>query len=189
VNADPARDRRQRRILIGVALMFFAPLAVSFILYYGHGWHPGGQVNHGELIQPPRPLPDSGLPAPHSLRHKWTLLYVQRGPCDALCLRRLYDMRQVRTALDRDMGRVQRVLIADADCCDTQRMLELHPDLITLPKGVAVEPLLTSLPDPNSQRIYLVDPLGNVMMFYPADAAPKGMLEDMKRLLRLSQIG
>ena len=189
MNANPARDRRQRRILIGVGLMFFAPLAISFILYYGHGWHPGGQVNHGELIQPPRPLPDAGLPAPHSLQHKWTMLYVQHGPCDALCLKRLYDMRQVRTALDRDMERVQRVLIADADCCDEQKMHELHPDLITAPTGASVEALLNLLPDSSTHRIYLVDPLGNVMMSYAADAPPKGMLEDMKRLLRLSQIG
>jgi hypothetical protein len=187
--ADLARDRRQRRILIGVALMFFAPLAVSFLLYYGHGWHPGGRVNHGELIIPPRPVSDSQLPAPLSLQHKWTMLYVQRGLCDELCLRRLYDMRQVRTALDRDMGRVQRVLIAESGCCDTQALRALHPDLITVPADAALAPLLASLPEPGARRIYLVDPLGNVMMFYAADAAPKGMLEDMKRLLRLSQIG
>jgi hypothetical protein len=53
----------------------------------------------------------------------------------------------------------------------------------------ALEPLLELLPSPDSHRIYLVDPLGNVMMFYPAGAPAKGMLEDMKRLLRLSQIG
>ena len=51
-----AHDRRQRRILIGVALMFFAPLAVSFYLYYGKFWHPGGRVNAGELIDPARPV-------------------------------------------------------------------------------------------------------------------------------------
>jgi hypothetical protein len=180
---------RQRRILIGVALMFFAPLAVSFILYYGHAWHPGGRVNHGELIQPPRTLPDSGLPPPLSLQHKWTMLYVQRGPCDELCLRRLYDTRQVRTALDRDMDRVQRVLIADADCCDMQKLHEMHRDLATVSRGQAVEPLLELLPEPDSHRVYLVDPLGNLMMFYAADAPAKGMLEDIKRLLRLSQIG
>ena len=186
MSTSPNRDRRQRRILIGVALMFFAPLGVSFFLYYGRAWHPGSQVNNGELIQPPRPLPQSALPAP---QHKWTMLYVQRGPCDELCLRRLYDMRQVRTALDRDMDRVQRVLIANADCCDMQKLHEMHPDLITVPLGTAVEPLLALLPAPNSQRIYLVDPLDNVMMFYAADAKPKGMLEDLQRLLRLSQIG
>jgi hypothetical protein len=189
VNAAVERDRRQRRILIGVALMFFGPLGISFFLYYGHAWHPGGRVNNGELIQPPRSLPLSALPVPHTLQHKWTMLYVQRGPCDELCLRRLYDTRQVRTALDRDMDRVQRVLIADADCCDMQKLREMHPDLITVTTGPAVEPLLALLPAANSQRIYLIDPLGNMMMFYGADAKAKGMLEDLKRLLRLSQIG
>jgi hypothetical protein len=189
LNAAPDRDRRQRRILIGVALMFFTPLAVSFLLYYGHAWRPGGRVNHGELIEPPRPLPDAGLPPPHSLQRKWTMLYVQRGSCEALCLKRLYDMRQVRTALDRDMERVQRVLIADPDCCDMQKLHEMHPDLLTVPRGEAVEPLVKLLPEPDSQRIYLVDPLGNVMMFYAADTPAKGLLEDIKRLLRLSQIG
>jgi hypothetical protein len=184
-----SRDRRQRRLLVGVALMFFAPLAVSFYLYYGHAWHPRGHVNNGELIQPPRPLPESALPAPYTLRRKWTMLYVQRGPCDQLCLRRLYDTRQVRTALDRDMDRVQRVLIADADCCDLQKLHDMHPDLIMVHADPKALPLLALLPGANSQRVYLVDPLGNAMMFYEADAKAKGMLEDLQRLLRLSQIG
>ena len=117
------------------------------------------------------------------------MLYVQHGPCDELCLKRLYDTRQVRTALDRDMDRVQRVLIADADCCDLRMMRQLHPDLLMATPSAALDPLLNSLPDPNLHRIYLVDPLGNAMMFYPPDAPAKGLLEDMKRLLRLSQIG
>jgi hypothetical protein len=193
----PRGDRhRQRRLLIGVALMFFGPLGVSFLLYYGHGWHPGGHVNQGELVQPARPLPVAALPMASGgetdaevLRHKWTMLYVQRGPCDANCLRHLYDTRQVRTALDREMNRVQRMFIADADCCDMQQLRDIHPDLIVVRAQAPVGPLLALLPGANSNRIYLVDPLGNLMMFYETDAKPKGMLEDMKRLLRLSQIG
>jgi hypothetical protein len=114
---------------------------------------------------------------------------VQQGLCDELCRQRLYDTRQVRTALDRDMDRVQRVLIADAGCCDMQELLKMHPDLTIVPLGIAVEPLLKLLPAANTQRIYLVDPLGNAMMYYEADAKAKGILEDLKRLLRLSQIG
>ncbi len=187
---------RQRRLLIGVALMFFAPLAVSFLLYYGHGWHPGGHVNKGELVQPAQPLPAAALPMASGgetdaqvLRHKWTMLYVQRGPCDDDCLRHLYDTRQVRTALDREMNRVQRMFIADPDCCDLQKLREIHPDLIVVRAGPPAAALLALLPGVNSDRVYLVDPLGNLMMFYEPDAKPKGMLEDMKRLLRLSQIG
>jgi cytochrome oxidase Cu insertion factor (SCO1/SenC/PrrC family) len=203
-----AHDRRQRRLLIGLALMFFAPLGVSFYLYYGRGtWHPGGRVNAGELIEPPRPLPSVALPLqssgetdPDFLRRKWTLLYVQQGPCAERCRTRLYETRQVRLALDRDMDRVQRVFIADGDCCDFQFLHEQHPDLIAVRMSPAAAPLLALLPrrgsdsdsaggDATAQRVYLIDPLGNLMMSYAPGAKPKGLLEDMKRLLRLSQIG
>jgi cytochrome oxidase Cu insertion factor (SCO1/SenC/PrrC family) len=207
VSEQSAHDRRQRRLLIGLALMFFAPLGVSFYLYYGHGaWHPGGRVNAGELIQPPRPLPSLVLPLQSSgetnsdfLRHKWTLLHVQEGSCAERCRTGLYQTRQVRLALDRDMDRVQRVFIADGDCCDFQFLHEQHPDLIAVRMSPAAAPLLVLLPgrggnqspggDATAQRIYLIDPLGNLMMSYAPGAKPKGMLEDMKRLLRLSQIG
>jgi cytochrome oxidase Cu insertion factor (SCO1/SenC/PrrC family) len=197
----PLDVRRSRRFLIGVALMFFAPLALSFYLYYGKGtWHPGGHVNQGELVQPARPLPALTLPLmgagytdPKFLTRKWTFLFVQHGTCDESCLRRLYDTRQVRLALDREMDRVQRVFVASPDCCDMKALRDSHPDLIVVQDSGADLPLLTLLPAvvgaQNSNRMYLIDPLGNLMMFYPPEAPAKGMLEDMKRLLRLSQIG
>ena len=196
-----AHDRRQRRLLVGIALIFFAPLALSFYLYYGRHWHPGGRVNAGELIEPARPLPGVALPLASGgtstdarfLKGKWTFLYVQHGRCDDECRRRLYDTRQVRLALDRDMTRVQRVFIADGDCCDLPELKAAHPDLIVIRSSAADEPLLALLPVRegaiDSRRVYVIDPLGNAMMFYAPDAKPKGMLEDMKRLLRLSSIG
>jgi hypothetical protein len=118
---------------------------------------------------------------------------VQHGACDESCLRRLYDTRQVRLALDREMDRVQRVFVASPECCDMKALRQSHPDLILVQGGEAAAPLLAQLPDAtgpqNSNRVYLIDPLGNLMMFYPPDAPAKGLLEDMKRLLRLSQIG
>jgi hypothetical protein len=198
-----AQDRRQRRLLIVLALIFFAPLGLAFYLYYGPGtWHPGGHVNAGELVQPARPLPLAALPLwgsgttdPNFLKHKWTFLYVLTGPCAEHCRSRLYDTRQVRLALDRDMDRVQRVLIADPGCCDARFVREQHPDLITIRASATAAPLLALLPgqdtpsDAHAPRVYVIDPLGNLMMSYPADAKAKGMLEDMKRLLRLSSIG
>ena len=192
-----AQDRGQRRVLIGLALLFFAPLALAFYLYYGHvAWRPGSRVNTGELIEPPRPLPALALPLygsgttdPDFLKGKWTFLYVAAGPCSEGCRTRLYDTRQIRLALNRDMNRVQRVFIAGDDCCEAQ-LLRQHPDLITIRTGAPAAPLLDLLPDPAAEpRVYLIDPLGNLMMSYPAGAKPKGMLEDMKRLLRLSSIG
>jgi hypothetical protein len=203
-----SHDRRQRRILIGLALMFFAPLGLSFYLYYGKSWRPGGRVNAGELIAPPRPLPSLALPLagtsanaststgetnPQFLRGKWTFLYVQHGRCDDECRRHLYDTRQVRLALDREMTRVQRVFIGDGDCCDFEELKAAHPDLIVIRASPADQPLLALLPTvsgaENAHRVYLIDPLGNAMMFYAPAVRSKGMLEDMKRLLRLSSIG
>ena len=203
---DP-KISRHRRLLIGLALMFFAPLGLSFYMYYGHGtWRPGGRVNAGDLVEPPRPLPALSLPLaatrdgaeprvtdPQFLKGKWTFLYVQHGRCGDECLRHLYDTRQVRIALDREMARVQRVFIGDADCCDMTQLKAAHPDLIAIRASADDESLLALLPmmgaAHDSQRIYLIDPLGNLMMSYAPDARPKGMLEDMKRLLRLSSIG
>src|ERR1700675_5189603 len=173
-----AHDRRQRRLLIGLALIFFGPLGVSFYLYYGHGsWHPCGRVNGGDLIEPPRPLPSLALPLQSSgetasdfLKRKWTLLYVQQWRCAERCRTSLYETRQVRLALDRDMNRVQRVFIADGDCCDSQFLHEQHPDLIAVRMNPAAAPLLALLPhrgpgsasggDANAQPVYLIDPLG-----------------------------
>ena len=201
-----AHDRRQRRLLIGLGVMFFAPLAVSFYLYYGPvAWRPGRHVNHGDLITPARPLPEVSLPLagrgevrsgkPDFLRNKWTLLYVGAGSCTAQCRTDLYNTRQVRFALNRDMDRVQRVFIAEGECCDLPFLAEQHPDLITVRATPAAAPLLGLLPrfdgiDPAAaERVYLVDPLGNLMMSYAPGAPPKGMLEDLKRLLGLSHVG
>jgi hypothetical protein len=195
------QDRRHRRQLIGLALLFFGPLGLAFYLYYGPAWHPVGHVNSGDLIVPARPLPplslprlDSGQTDPAFLKGKWTFLYVTSGPCGPSCLTRLYDTRQVRLALDRDMNRVQRVFIGDAGCCEFKVLREQHPDLIEIRASAAAAPLLALLPKDEASpghapRVYLIDPLGNLMMSYAAEAKPKGMLEDMKRLLRLSSIG
>jgi hypothetical protein len=164
-------------------------------------WRPGGRVNAGALIEPARPVPDlalalqgSGHTDPNFLKGKWTFLYVESGVCSEACRTRLYQTRQVRLALDRDMPRVQRVFIAGAGCCDAGFLHEQHPDLIAVRADAAAAPLLALLPGRDgsklrAQPVYLIDPLGNLMMIYSGDVKPKGMLEDMKRLLRLSSIG
>jgi cytochrome oxidase Cu insertion factor (SCO1/SenC/PrrC family) len=201
-----AHDRRQRRLLVALAALFFAPLAVSFYLYYAGDWRPGHLVNRGDLINPARPLPQVALPLarergqvtrtePTFLQRKWTLLYVGQGSCAARCRTDLYNTRQVRLALNRDMDRVQRVFMAEGECCDWQFLEHEHPDLTVVRATAEAAPILGSLPvydgiEPKvADRIYLVDPLGNLMMSYAPDAKPKGMLEDLKRLLGLSSVG
>ena len=102
--------------------------------------------------------------------------------------------RQVRLALNREMDRVQRVFIADGDLGDWRFIAREHPDLITLQISPEAAPLLALLriddtPVLAAQRVYLIDPLGNLMMSFAADSKPKGMLTDLKRLLGLSHVG
>jgi hypothetical protein len=209
-------------VLVTLLLLFFAPVAVAFILYYGIGWRPGGRVNNGELVEPPVPLPDVALPradapagdtgaadgpradaasgavsavtSPRFLKGKWTLLYLGAGSCSAGCRTDLYNTRQVRAALGSDRERVQRVFLAEGACCDVEWLHAQQPDLITVQADSGAAALTAILEHAGhspaaADRVYLIDPLGNLMMCYAVDARPKGMLEDLKKLLRLSHVG
>ena len=198
----PRPARTQIWILVGV---FFAPLALAFLLYYGSGgWRPPGSTNHGELISPPRPLPSVALPgisgaplAPETWQGKWTLLYVGDGRCDERCRAALTLMRQTRLALNADMPRVQRIFLATGNCCDRAYLAAEHPGLLVArADNQAGAALFAAFPDalPAADRlgnaIYVVDPLGNLMMRHAPEPAPaKGLLEDLRKLLKLSHIG
>lgn len=192
----PEPTRRSRNQLFLLIAVFFAPLAVAFALYYG-AWRPMGATNHGELISPPRPLPTAALVAADGaaldedfLLGRWSLVYIGEGACDARCREALTLMRQTRLALGDDMPRVQRVLLATGNCCDASYLAAEHTGLVVgRTDSQAGSAMLEAFPDAASGRIYIVDPLGNLMMSYAPAAPPKGLLEDLKKLLKLSRIG
>jgi len=201
---DERAVRRGRRQLLLLAALFFVPLAVAFWLYYGPtGWRPAGGSNKGDLIDPARPVPAVALPTPDGgttdpdvLRGKWTMLYVGDGACDARCREALYLTRQSRVALNKDMDRVQRVFLVTGRCCDHEFLRQEHPDLVVgivedAASTVVLEPFPAygGVPAAAAGRIYVVDPLGNLLLSYAADAPDKALLTDVKKLLRLSHIG
>jgi cytochrome oxidase Cu insertion factor (SCO1/SenC/PrrC family) len=196
--------RRGRRQLIALAALFFVPLAVAFWMYYGPtGWRPAGDASKGDLIDPARPLATIALPTMDGpatdaafLRGKWTMLYVGDGLCDSRCRKALYLMRQSRIALNKDMDRVQRVFLVTGRCCDREFLAAEHPDLIVArveddASAEVLEPFppYDGVPVAAAGRIYLVDPLGNLLMSYSPGAPDKALLSDVKKLLRLSHIG
>jgi cytochrome oxidase Cu insertion factor (SCO1/SenC/PrrC family) len=197
----PVGRRSRAQVWIVVAL-FFAPLALAFLLYYGgSGWRPPGSTNHGELISPARPLPSVALPTPggaplaaETWHGKWTLLYVGDGRCDGRCRAALVLMRQTRLALNKDMTRVQRIFLATGNCCDRAYLDAEHPGLtLALADNDAGATLLAAFPDAGPATdgsIYVVDPLGNLMMRHQPEPPPaEGLLEDLRKLLKLSHIG
>ena len=200
----PARALRARNLLTLAALaaLFLLPLAVAFFTYYGTAWRRAHRVNHGVLILPARALPQvalprdgdpqpAGTPASAPFRGRWSLVYVGSGACDASCRRALYVMRQTRLALNNDMTRVERVFLASGDCCARSFLANEHPGLLVLDAtGENARRLLEEFPSPAREHVlFVVDPLGNLMMSYDARRDPHGLLEDLKKLLKLSHIG
>lgn len=195
---------RGRRTLILVALLFLSPVVAATALYVS-GWRPEGKrLQHGELVQPARPVGDAGLTAADgapfrlkTLRGKWAFVYFNPLPCAEACRYNLYKMQQVRLAQGRDAPRVERVLIvAGAGGAALRELARHYPGLLALSGARATLQSLarefvssqgTALDVPG--RVYLIDPIGNLVLSYAPDADPSGMRKDLARLLRLSQVG
>jgi hypothetical protein len=188
---------RGRRTLLIVAAVFLVPVAVAFTLYYGKLWRPANSSSMGELIEPARPLTVAGLrhsdgsPAAASVfADKWTLLYIGDGRCDDACRKALVFGRQSRLALNNEMTRVQRVFLATSNCCDTGYLAREQAGLVALdasaPEAAA---LLAQFPGEREHTLFIIDPLGNLMMRHDASHTTKDLLSDLKKLLRLSHIG
>lgn len=174
-----------------------APVILSYLSYYVI--KPEGRTNYGTLLDPRLyPIPQLGA---HTLngaateldayKGKWLMVQVDGASCSGACRKKLYDMRQVRLIQGKEMERIERLwLISDDGPLDTLLMREydgtllLRAPLDKLEKWLPAEPQ-TRLAD----HIYVIDPLGNLMMRFPKDADPAKIKKDIAKLLRASAIG
>jgi hypothetical protein len=180
--------RPQRRTLLLLLALFFAPLVVAFLLYYGFGWRPSSQSIHGELIEPLRAMPDGA----QKLRGEWSLVYVGDGGCDEDCRTALVFARQTRLSLNKEMSRLGRVLLATDNCCDVSYLRKEHDGIKVFDVSSPEEKteLLGVLPVVDLKHtLFVVDPLGNLVMRYDVRKEPAGLLDDLRKLLKLSHIG
>jgi hypothetical protein len=194
----PGRSRLQ---LLAVAVLFFAPVVGAIALFfYFPEFIPSGRVNYGTLISPARPLPPlelsdaDGGPAPQALLGKWSLVYLGGAACGEACEARLVLTRQVRLALNQNRGRVQRVYLAPSAAAAAAARAALgtaHPDLVVVaePASRAREFFGAAAPGTDADALYLLDPLGNWLMVYAGAVEAKGLHRDLKKLLRVSQVG
>ncbi|MFZ6766831.1 SCO family protein [Undibacterium sp. Di26W] len=187
--------------LLTVLAVCAAPMVFSYLAYYVI--KPGGRTNYGSILDPRNyPMPKiAGHPLGASAtdpvvgldayKGKWIMLQVDSGACAEACQKKMYDIRQLRVAQGKEMDRIERVwLITDDVAIDTAlirqhdgaRMLKVDPAVLKswLPTESATQ---------ISDHIYMIDPLGNLMMRFPKDADPNKIKKDLSKLLRASAIG
>ena len=196
--------RSTRRTLLIVLALFALPVAIATYLYTG-AWRPAKTGNYGQLVQPPRELPDMPLTSTNGtamrfadLKGRWSLVYASPGKCEATCLKRLYYMRQIHTAFAKELDRIQEVLItldASPDAGLAEKIKEYpRVKIISGPQAslAILADKLRGTTDNNEDltgRIYIVDPQGFVMMRYPAEPDPAGIRRDIEKLLKYSWVG
>jgi len=195
MNGNSARRSPWPPLLI--AVLFIGPLLVAAWLYYaGEDWQPAARSNHGLLLEPivnlnelPGAVSLTSLTGDASDGH-WVLLYVSRNGCDSSCETALYRLRQARLMLGNDMHRVIRVFLHGDAAPDRVFLDENHPGLITTNEAGLGELLDARRPAGTAPGgLYLVDPLGNLVMYFPAALDPGQMVDDIEHLLELSRIG
>ena len=181
-------SRTKFLLLLG---FFAAPMVAAWFAYFG--WHPDKHKNYGSLLKvTPMQHSDGSLidGSPYSfdaLKGKWLMVRIGPAACNDACQKQLYYMRQSRLVLGKDQDRVARVWVVDDGAQPDAALLRAHPGLIVWRPAQGA--FVNQFPGAETMHIYLVDPLGNLMMRFPEPLDPKGMIKDMKLLLKASQVG
>lgn len=183
--------------LLAVVAVCAAPLIFSYLTYYVI--KPTGRTNYGALIDPQKhPIPAlgttelDGKPAAlEKYKGKWIMLQVAPGDCQQACRDQLIAMRQLRLMQGKGMERIERVwLINDQNPLDIELMKWIDGTRMLRVKPEAVNAWLPVEQGGNvTDHMYLIDPLGNLMMRFPKNADPALVKKDIAKLLKASAIG
>ena len=187
----PTVQRNNRRTLLLVAAVCIAPFVGSFLLYFF--WQPSGRINYGDLLEgavlPAVPLTRAGgNPVDLAkLRGRWLFVTADAVQCDEYCQKKLWQMRQVRLTQGKYLERIERVWLLTDEAIVAPAIEREYEGMHIAQGGEALKalPVKSALRD----HIWLVDPLGNIVLRYPKDANPSRMKKDLERLLKVSRIG
>ncbi|WP_020202637.1 MULTISPECIES: SCO family protein [Cupriavidus] len=201
---DPRIDARTRRGRIQMLLLLLvcaSPVIASYLTYYV--FRPaGGTTNYGALIEPQRPMPavqvanERAEPVPlDSFKGKWLLISADGAACGEACARKLFTIRQLRAGQGQDRERIVPVWLVSDDGPIDARLSAAYNEpyagvrFLRAPRDALQKWLPPDAGARIEDTLYLVDPLGNLMMRFPKDPDPQKMSSDLKKLLKYSHIG
>jgi len=178
-------------------LMSAAPFVLAYLVFFiKPDWIPSGTTNQGELILPPLQATEVGIDAKGLFDgDQWVFVIPVGASCDDTCIEALYLSRQVKTALGKESGRVERIVLTSSPSFtdEFEDLLQQEHGRVgkVFNTGIPIETQLEQMLGRKleSSYILLMDPNGNIMMLFTLDKAGKPMLKDVKHLLKASNIG
>jgi cytochrome oxidase Cu insertion factor (SCO1/SenC/PrrC family) len=166
--------------------MFILPIAFGTLFFYANpNYFSESTVNYGELVRPVIATEegDIEIDGGASLQGIWTMVYVS-SRCDDVCEKAVADMKTIRTLMNADMRRIQRMIIIENNSTPTVN------DEALIKAKITSEKLTQSLKKYSKNAIYLIDPIGNIMLYYePQNIDIRLVIKDLKRLFKYSRIG
>lgn len=203
-NTNPNPKGRKQLLLL--VAFFVAPIVLAIIMYNNMPADgPTKTKNYGDLVVPARPLTDVALQTEAGKDYKfsdmnktWVMVYIGSANCDKTCTDVLYKMRQSRLAQRGEHLRIKRLYISTSGKAKSSlnTVLKDHPGLkVVSGETAAIDSVLNQFKLENkasaksANRLYLVDPFGNLMMSYESGFDAKGLIKDITLLLKVSRIG
>jgi cytochrome oxidase Cu insertion factor (SCO1/SenC/PrrC family) len=190
-----------RAALVIIAAIFILPLAAAWLMYAGViEFRPGSTRNLGQLVEPPRPISWEGARSGGAkafttgeFAGHWLVIHAVASPCEDACTKAIVGLRQVHRAAGRNQSRIRVALLHDDGEGDRLQQLYAAFYLLENPGGElwqTLESVAAGAQPPARARggSYLVDPLGNIMMFYAPGSDPNDLSRDLKRLLTWSKL-
>lgn len=187
-DAAAALKSRRREFWLILAVCA-APVVASYTLYYL--WKPSSFRNYGELVGPTAIEEKAGAAAAPlaPLKGRWILVMVDGASCGTGCQSKLWQMRQVRLTQGKEMERVERVWLVDDGGSPGTALLQDYAGTVAVQSPSPALLGLFTAPASSRDHLYVIDPLGNLMMRFPRDADPQRIRKDLGHLLKVSRVG
>ncbi|ROM48126.1 hypothetical protein BK648_14955 [Pseudomonas poae] len=186
-NMSEASDRRKGRWqLMLILMMVIGPMALATFMYKLQFWVPDSRSYHGEMIGNGQTRADIGVQADEQ---RWQLLVTAPAACAADCRQLVYLARQLQISLGRDASRASHAL-ASAQPVSTEYEAKLKAEYPQLQRyALDLSTFTKDAAAPGDAQLWIVDPHGNLVLRYDAKVKGKDLLNDLRLLLKLSNIG